>query len=167
MALRPPNRYTAIVNPRYTEAERRRIGEAIIRFIQERTMKGKGIGGQTFRNSSGRAVYSQNYVETREFQISGKSRSRINLSLTGDMLDSIEVVDVSTMGRVVIGIPDDQENDKSVFMREKGYDFLGLSNDELRGILQKIGEPSTQRETEEIDSSLLQSLVRNILRGQS
>ncbi len=163
MGLRPPNRYTAVVNPRYTEAERRQIGFAIIEFIQERTAKGRGIGGSAFRNSSGGTGYKKSYTETREFKIAGKSKGRINLDLSGDMLDSIEIVDTSITGRVVIGFNNEDENDKSVFMREKGYDFLGLTNNELRSILLAVGPPSQDADPSNIAPGLIQSLVRNIL----
>ena len=163
MGLRPPNRYTAVVNPRYTQAERRQIGFAIIEFIQDRTAKGKGIGGKAFRNSSGRTSYTKSYTETRDFEIAGKSKGRINLELTGDMLDSIEVVEDNITGRVIVGYKNDSENDKSVFMREKGYDFLGLSSGELDGIIKRVGPPSQSADPSNIAPGLVQSLVRGIL----
>lgn len=165
MGLRPQNKYTAVIDPRYTRAERNVIAFAIIEFIQKRTAKGQGIGGKAFRNSAGQTKYTDSYTETREYKIAGKSQGRINLELSGDMLDSIEVLDINIAGRVVIGYNNDDENDKSVFMREKGYDFLGLSNQELNNVLAQVGSPSQQDDRTTIAPGLVQSLVRSILGG--
>lgn len=163
MGLRAANTYTAFVNPRYTESERRQLGIAIIDYIIKRTKRGQGIGKRAFRNSAGKTKYSETYIETREFKIANKSKSKINLSLSGDMLNSIEVTDVSLVGRIVIGIPDDSENDKSVFMREKGYDFLGLTQDELNDIVRSFGPPGQEVTPANISSSFVQSFVRGLI----
>lgn len=156
----PVNKYTAIVDPGYSEAERRQIAIEIINFIQDRTRAGQGIGGKTFRNSAGQPRYSENYTETREFKIAGKNAADINLSLTGDMVDSVDIIDVSSIGQVVIGFESGPENDKSVWVRRKGYDFLGLTPNELQGILKRFGPPRTKNQPLDINESLVQSLVR-------
>lgn len=163
MALRPINTFTVFVNPRYSESERKQLGIAIINFIVDRTKKGRGIGGQPFKNSQGQSKYSENYQNTKDFEIGGKSKSPINLTLSGDMLSSIEVLDTSLIGRIVIGYTDDAESDKSVFMEEKGYRFLGVSSEELNKIVSKFGKPSQSISPANISASFVESFVRGII----
>jgi hypothetical protein len=162
MGLRKQNTYTAFVNPRYTQTERNQIARAIINFIIERTKKGKGIGGVPFINAQGQTGYTKNYQKTVEFKIAGKNKKPINLSLSGDMLDSIEVIDVNTIGRIVIGFTSEFENDKSVFMEEKGYKFLGLSTQELNSIVQEFGPPEQEPGPANISAAFVGTFIRGI-----
>jgi hypothetical protein len=152
-----PNIYTAFVDPKYTKAERNRIGLEIVNFIVERTKQGKGIGGKSLGNK-----YSKSYISSPEFEIAGKSPKQVNLTLSGDMLDSVEVLDTDIIGRIRIGFVQTQENDKSIWLEEKGYDFLGLTDKELRGILTKFGPPTNEDKPIDIDDSLVESFVRGI-----
>jgi hypothetical protein len=160
MGLRPNNTYTAFIDDNYTEAQRREIGLLIINYIQDRTRQGLGIGKLPFRNSRGQKRYSENYVESKEFEVAGKSPNQINLSFTGDMLDSLEILDASKTGEVKIGFSSDTESDKSVFLEEKGYKFLGLTNSELSEILDGYDRPAERNL--DISPVLIQSLVRGL-----
>lgn len=151
-----PNTYTAFVDPRYTESERKQLGVAIVDFIVERTKRGDGVGGVPFKSK-----YSPNYVKTAEFKIADKSPKDVNLTLTGDMLDSVEVLETST-GRIKIGFVSKGENDKSVWLERKGFRFLGLSDKELSKILNDFGPPSTPLNPADISPSFVQSFVRGI-----
>ena len=128
--------FTAFINPAYDIDDRREIAKAIISFIKERTSEGKGIGGKPFGS------YSKNYVKQRDFEIAGKEAGTVNLTLTGDMLDSIQMLDITIAGRIVVGILEGSEADKAGWMAEKGYNFLGVSDDELELILSDFEEPS-------------------------
>jgi hypothetical protein len=153
-----PNRYVAFVDPRYTPSERRQIGIEIVNYIVERSKQGLGIGRKPFKRK-----YSENYVKTNEFKIAGKSPRDVNLTLSGDMLDSVVVEDTSTIGRIVIGMSSDVENDKSVWLEDKGFNFLGLTDRELRSILESFGPPEAEDAPADISDSLVEGFVRGIL----
>lgn len=140
-------RETFILDNRYTEAQRRNIGEAIIRFIKERTRSGRGIAGVPFK------PYSQSYKDSKDFDVAGKS-SLVNLTLTGDMLDSMEVLSAPP-GRVIIGFDDLSSKEKASYMEEHGRAFLGLSANELSGIVAKFP----------IEGGAIQNLDRSVLAG--
>ena len=149
--------YTAFVDPKYNTAERKQIGLEIISYIIDRTKSGQGIGRVPFKTK-----YSKNYTKTSEFAIADKSPSDVNLTLSGDMLDSMEVVETST-GRIKIGLVGKHENDKSLWIERKGFNFLGLTDKELNGILNSFGPPSTPLEPADISSSFTESFIRGIL----
>lgn len=153
-----PNTHTVFIDPGFNAAQRRQIGEAIIAFIKRRTKAGQGPGGQALRGTDGNTRYSKSYVSSAEFKSAGKSKSGINLTLTGDMLDSIEILDISLAGRVVIGFDDQDSNDKSVWMREKGYNFLAITDEEKTLILQDFERPTSS-------VNISQGFARNLLRG--
>ena len=131
------NSFTMFVDPAFNFDGRQDIGNAAFDYIRTRSKNGLGVGGKPF------GKYSKAYKKQRDFINAGKTgETRVNLTLTGDMLDSMEVLDASIAGRIVIGYPDGDESDKSVFMEEKGYAFLGLDSDEISSILSDFSEPS-------------------------
>lgn len=78
------------------------IAQATIDFVKERAQSGFGIGGQKLKSP-----YSDEYAKSLEFQAAGKSKSEVNMTLTGDMLGSLDVI--RTRGSVfVYGLPDDE-----------------------------------------------------------
>jgi hypothetical protein len=127
--------FIAFVDPAYDFNTRLQIGKDIVRYIQDRTTEGLGIGRRPF------GKYSNAYQETREFEIAKQGETKVNLTLSGDMLSSVSVLDASIPGRIEIGIDGGFEEDKARFMKEKGYEFLGLSSDELDSI---VSEYETQ-----------------------
>lgn len=151
------NSYTAFVDPRYTEIERNELGIAIINYIVNRTKDGRGIGNKPFKSK-----YSDNYTKTADFKIAGKTQKEVNLTLSGDMLDSIEVIDATVVGRIKIGFVTEFENDKSVWVQERGYKFLGLTDDELKRIINQYGPPENDTRPAEISSEFVESFVRGI-----
>lgn len=126
------NTYTAYIAASYSFNDRLKIGNAIVSHIQTRSKGGRGVGGRRLKN------YEDGYVKTIEFKAAGKSKRDPNLTLTGKMLSDLVVLDASRIGRVTVGFRNERSNDKSEWMREKGYDFMGLSNSELQKILSDI-----------------------------
>lgn len=118
------------------ESLKEAIGQVMLDKMLERVGEGKGIGGVKLKSP-----YSKVYTETLEFKAAGKSRSKVNMSLTGDMLSAINIV--STDGnKIVLGIEDDQV--------EKAYNhqvgdtvpkrpFFGFTKEELKDIKKKFG----------------------------
>jgi hypothetical protein len=130
------NTFTFFIDPAYDFQERRAIGKAAVDYIVERTRNNKGIGGVSL------GKYSKNYKKTSDFEIAKSGETKVNLTLTGDMLDTLDIIDASVAGRIVIGYTDGSESDRSVWMEEKGYSFLGLEEDEINSILSNFEEPS-------------------------
>lgn len=153
----PENSYVAFVDPKYTEQERNEIGIAIVNYIVDRTKNGQGVGKTPFKKK-----YSDNYIKTRDFEIAEKTPTDVNLTLSGDMLASLEVLDTSIVGRIKIGFVQEFENDKSVWVEQRGYKFLGLTDKELQGILSKYGPPENDDRPADISSEFIESFVRGI-----
>ena len=154
------------MDPKFNADERRGIGRAIIEHIQLRTEKGHGVGNRPFRNKEGKREYSERYQDSREFAIGGKSKGPINLSLTGDMLVSLEVLDISLAGRIVIGIDDPENEDKARWMREKGYHFMGISDAEKELILARFSKLTpNQVRASNLSEEIAEQLLRELLDG--
>lgn len=129
------------VDVSYTDAERRELAREIIDFIVSRT-RDKNLDKDN-RSFPG---YSKDYINSLEFKLAGKSRSDIDLTLSGDMLDSIKLLS-SRAGKLVIGFDRGTENDKAEGNRIGSYgksfgnptkarDFLGIHPEDLSKILE-------------------------------
>lgn len=138
-------------SPRQQES----IGLEVIDRIRERTQGGVGLDGQL-------GAYSDSYRSSSDFEAAGKG-PQVNLTLTGDMLDSIEVLDVSVEGLIVIGFQPGQHNDKAAWMVEKGYPFLGLARSEIDEIVSGFTPEMLQQA--EVTADLTPTFTQSILRG--
>lgn len=167
---RPKKTVDIFVDPKLGPTQRKQLGEVAINYIRERTAKGLGKDKKPFEQtgpySGGRKnkrQYADNYIEHADFKTAGKSKAPINLELTGDMLDSLEVVDVSLSGRVTIGYKSaGAESDKAWFNEEKGYRFLDLSENEVNGIESSLGRVAVE---DEAISDVAQSIAERLLAG--
>jgi hypothetical protein len=142
----------------YTDDERAAIASEIIDKIVERTQKGIDKNGKGF------APYSKEYINSLNFKIGGKSKGKVNLTLSGDMLAALALLDTSKK-KITIGYEKGTlENDiadgnirgtygKSRAKSSQARDFLGLSDKELGDILKKFplnNEEKRRALTEEI-----------------
>jgi hypothetical protein len=143
------------VDPGYDFADRLEIGKEIVTYLQDRTRDGQGVGGRSL------GTYSANYQRTADFEAAGKD-SQVNLTLTGDMLSSIQVIDVSIPGRIEVGFEEGFENDKSVWVEEKGYNFLDMTQAELDDILSGFATPT---EAQNVAEGLAEGIAASVLRG--
>jgi hypothetical protein len=119
------------VDTRYSEQQRRGIALQVIKRIIERTKKGIDKHGNEF------AKYSKSYVNSLPFSLASKSQN-VNLILTNNMLNSLQIIDSSTSGFVKIGISN--RDVLKAFNHIVGdtvpkRDFLGISDLELHIIL--------------------------------
>lgn len=174
MADRPQKVVDIFVDERYTSEQRQRIAEEMIRYIKRRTSRGRGIDNKPFqqeaRFAGGRdnsRTYTDSYQDTQEFKISGKRKSPINLRLTGEMLDSLEVLDVSLQGRIQIGYDNAGfDSDKAWFNEEKGYRFLDVSERETERVSR--GAVGTARgDAAAISQELANEIARNLFESES
>lgn len=118
------------------------MGREIIRTIRARTEAGKDKNGAPFHG------YSQEYKDSLEFRIAGKSESHVNLRLTGEMMSGMEVLWANpASGSVAIGFRDSTDRGKAhghitgANGKLPVRDFLGISSDELASILSKVPDP--------------------------
>jgi len=152
--------FTVFVDPAFDADERETIGNSIVNYVIARTKKGRGVDNKRFKNKNGSSKYTEAYQNHIDFKLGGKIPNPINLTLTGDMLSSIEVLDISLAGRIIIGIDDAQNAEKAQWMREKGYDFLGLSDSEKNVLLRQFNRLTP----EEIKAGRIsQSIARQFL----
>lgn len=126
----------------YSDGDAQTVAEEILNFIVERSKAGKGSDGEKFPG------YSKSYKESLDFKIAGKS-SKVNLTLSGEMLDSLEVLQ-ARKGKIVIGFSKGSEMNaraegnilgsygQSSPNPSKARNFMELSNNELSKILKKV-----------------------------
>ena len=87
---------TIKINRKYGPNEREAIGQEIVDYIVERTLSGKDKNNRKF------APYSKEYKESLDFKIAGKSKTKVNLRLSGDMLSSLKVLNHRS-GSITVG----------------------------------------------------------------
>lgn len=143
---------------RFGPTERLAIAQEVIDFIVTRTRAGKDIDGAAFPK------YSQSYKGSLDFKIAGKG-SRVDLTLTGEMLDSIKLISHSS-GRVTVGFDrsDSKLNGKAEGNQlgtygsdtpnpKKARPFLGINKDDLQKIIKRYPQDradSVSRAKEEL-----------------
>lgn len=110
------------------QALREAIGQSVIEKIVNRTKSGEGVNGIPFK------AYSSAYKNSLEFDVWGKSPDKINLTLTGDMLGTLDIK-AQSRGVIKIGWRDATENAKA-FNHHTGdtlprRPFFGLKQSEI------------------------------------
>lgn len=134
-----------------TPRERKQFALEIIETIQRRTESGTGVrkagtGFTTYKFPG----YSKSYIESDAFRAYGKSPNRVDLTLTGDMLSSLELLD-HWPGSVVIGFRDGTEENAKAEGNQlgsyggspnprKARKFLGATRAEIQEALEAIGD---------------------------
>lgn len=155
----------------YTEDERTAIGLEIVRYIRERTLEGKGPGNKSWSGKAGK--YSESYIKSLNFRIGRKSKGKVNLKLSGDMLEAITLLD-QKRGKIKYGVDEgDSEagkiegNVRGTYgnpdpISGKARPFLDLTKEEIQKILSRYPiDDDTRREkrTEAILTSKFASEV--------
>ena len=166
---------TVTIPKGYDSPTRRAIAQDIIDFIVRRTRQGKGKDGQSFPGST----YSKEYRESLEFRIAGKG-STVDLTLTGEMLNSIEII-TTTATSITIGFRAGSEMNakadgnirgtygQSTPKTSNSRPFLELSSSELNLILERYPlntttvEPRITGTRALIDTGLVGALRRRLL----
>ncbi len=129
-----------------TPGQRRELGDLIIEYIVARTEKGVGKDGNPWSGKKG--DYSDEYKDSIDFKVAHK-RGRVDLSLTGDMLAALEVID-SVEGKIRIGYrPGTEEEAKAegnilgTYGQDKpipgkARDFLGIEKSKLSEFVEYV-----------------------------
>lgn len=164
-------KFTIELSKEYSDSERELIADEIIEFIKTRTEKGKDKNNESFPK------YSDKYRESLDFKNAGKSK-KVNLKLSGDMLDSIELLNNFKNGKIQIGFEagtDENARAEGNILgsyggdpdKEKARDFLGIDEADLKKILKKY--PVKDRRTGEkaIEGKAIKQKAKQIAKGVS
>lgn len=142
MAKDKPYQFRVEIPEEYKGEVREAIGAEILAHIRERTLKGIDVDGKKFPK------YSKAYENSVNFRAAGKSKGKVDLTLSGDMLAYLEVVKESE-GELVVGYSDDSSqagkaegNQIGSYGKDKGDPskarrFIGISKDAVQKILSK------------------------------
>lgn len=114
------------------------VGQAILDRIVDRTKKGRGVGGSKKLKSP----YSSPYANSLDFKAHGKSKNKINMTLTGDMLGLMNIKK-STSDSLTIGWDRGDKQDPKVFNHVTGdtvpkRNFFGVTSKELSKIKSEL-----------------------------
>jgi hypothetical protein len=160
MPRKNPTEFPINVSKRYTEDERLAIAYEVLEYIRDRSAKGLGPDRQKWNGK-----YSPGYTKSLDFRIAGKSKGKINQTLSGDMLTELELVDHDD-GKIVVGYSssNDQQGKaegniigsygKSTGSRTLARDFIKLSKDEIKNILSKFPIDNDKKREKNVQARL-------------
>lgn len=151
--------------------QRKELGNKVIERIVDRTRE-----EQLDKNNKPWKTpeYSEAYSKSADFKAAGKQKGTVNLTLTGDMLDDLKVIEhgvgyidigyktsYSGAGKVegnIIGSYG-KPNPRPKYAR----DFLGIKKDELGMLLEEVITPSLTETFEELTETQVNKAVKNII----
>jgi len=152
------------------------IAQAIIDKIVSRTKSGRGMkfNGEKGKEVKLKSPYSKMYAGSQDFKAFGKKKSKVNLTLTGDMLESIDIKSIKG-NELVIGIVErvekkkayahstGKENDSKLKMPQRP--FFGVNSKELTAIKNKFSSEikSALRAKQEEGKSAFEAAVLGLL----
>lgn len=151
-----PQKKSRINIPRdLSEEERNLLADKVVNLIKERTDKNKDINGSKF------APYSKSYVESKDFKNAGKSKSDVNLRLSNEMMDSIQLIDQGP-GYITVGFESGTDaNDKAVWQERSdngvSRKFVGINDKDLARLLAevKVESPTKTTKVDTLAKSIL------------
>ena len=125
-------------------AQRAELADLIIEHIVDRTQRGLDKEGKRFPG------YSKEYIKSLDFKNAGKSRSKVDLQLSGDMLAALTLL-TEKKGLLKIGFERGaEENDRAEgnilgsYGRDpdpsKARDFLGIQKSKLKELIAYVKE---------------------------
>jgi hypothetical protein len=136
------------------------IGEAIIQKIIDRTESGVDVSGKKFKN------YSDEYVGSLPFKAFGKSANDVNLTQTGAMLGTIDIIQ-DKGNKIKIGWEDPTENAKAYNHNAgdtvKKREFFGLTAADLKSISAEFKPDLRKSVNDEVLLSKLDKIADFIL----
>ena len=132
------------------------FAQALIDNMVDRTHAGRDVHGKLFPK------YSKAYTESLAFKVFGKKAGQVNMTLTGDMLASIQP---EINGKdLKISVTGDFNNIKA-FSHQTGYggkakrEFFGITDSELDKI-KKNFLPDLTKDSKKADESILSQLKK-------
>jgi hypothetical protein len=122
------------------DALRISLGQELVDAIERQAKQGRDKNGNKFTPPSNK--YSDEYADTLPFKAFGKTKGRVNMTLTGSMLNAIRVKSVEP-NKITIGF---SESDKLQSNKAHGHitgnvgkerDFFGLPDSKVNEIAEK------------------------------
>lgn len=144
------------------EALKSAVGQVLIDRMLARVEGGVGYGGTKLKSP-----YSKKYAETLEFKAAGKSRSDVNMTLTGDMLAA---VNTRSEGNKVVLYVEGGEVPKA-YNHIKGdtvpkRNWFGFTKDELKDLRREFA-PKVRKAKAQDDAgggdTLLNEVTQDLL----
>lgn len=120
--------------------ERLELADLVIEHIYDRTNRGLDKNGDKF------ADYSKGYIKSLDFKNAGKSKNKVDLQLSGDMLAAMRLLSHKS-GELTIGFdngtPENAKAEGNILGTygqkspdpKKARDFLGIENRKLRELV--------------------------------
>jgi hypothetical protein len=148
----------------FNATQREAIGIDIINRIVERTEAGLDVNGNPF------APYKQSYKQTLEYKIGHGNSSKVNLTLTGELLGSLSIISHGA-GFIKLGFDDSSASEKAKWIqsptgqkagKQTPRKFLGISEKDLNKILAKY-ESSNVAFNTNATRELSENLIRRLL----
>lgn len=125
-------------------SQRTELADLIVEYIVQRSQDGKSKYNRPFPGGG----YSKSYSESLDFKNAGKSRDRVNLTLTGDMLAALDMLN-HKKGAITVGFEKGaEENGRAEGLITGKYgknigpkrDFLGITKKKLRELVKDVEE---------------------------
>lgn len=140
------------------------IGQVLLDKMLTRIDNNEGIGGVALDKKH----YSSKYADTIEFKASGKSKSNVNMKLTGDMLASIDFEDIGN--KIILKISEDQV--PKAYNHIKGdtvpkRPFFGFSSAELNEIKKQFApriKEAVKRDEAGGSETLINAVINDLLK---
>lgn len=137
-----------------------KIGQAIIDYMDTRAEDGLGLGRKKLKSP-----YSKGYSESLDFVAAGKSKNKVNMRLSGDMLASIDILETKG-ATLTIGIEGSEA--PKAFNHQTGdtlpkREFFGVTKDEIKKYI--LDEFSSEIKAKKNTSSDEQTKLINSIRG--
>lgn len=133
---------------------RRLIAESFVEKIVNRAQKGEGVNISSGYKEKLKSPYSKAYANSLEFKAYGKKEDQVNMTLTGSMLSSIDLIQDNSK-TIKIGI--DNEEAPKAFNHQTGdkttkRPFFGITNKDVTQVYdefvdQVVVEPQKQKIT--------------------
>jgi hypothetical protein len=132
------------IPPDLKPAQRTELADLVIEHIVERTQNNKDKDGRKF------PPYSKSYIKSLDFANAGKSKSDVNLTLSGDMLAALKLLNQKN-SEITIGFDrgaDENARAEGNILgsyggepnKKKARDFLGIEEKKLRQLIKYVKE---------------------------
>lgn len=143
----------------FNETDRVQLGELVIDHILERTSQGLD------KNNKGFTAYAKSYSGSKDFRLAGKSKSTVNLQLTGDMLQSMTLLDHGT-GYITVGYESGTDaNDKADWAAASdngpSREFVGIKESNLNLLVEQVNLTKVD-ENEEASNTLARRILASL-----
>jgi hypothetical protein len=143
---------------------RQAVGQAAIDIIRRRTQN----DNKSWTGSGFKKPYSKQYQESLAFQAAGKSANNVNLTLTGDMLGLMDIIE-ETETTIKIGWSDKLEANKAHGHISGNIgvkrDFLGLNEKEILELKDKFQDMAKETQVTEFKSSV--QTLADVIEGRT